>query len=86
VRHDLLTGREQRVRSGRNRTLEEVVFVPHPGKTEETDGRLLGQGYDATADQTFLEIRDAETLELEARVWTGEHLPLGFHGNFYSLG
>jgi all-trans-8'-apo-beta-carotenal 15,15'-oxygenase len=86
VRHDLLTGREQRVRSGRSRTLEEVVFVPRPGKTEETDGWLLGQGYDATLDQTFLEIRDAETLELEARVWTGEHLPLGFHGNFYSLG
>jgi all-trans-8'-apo-beta-carotenal 15,15'-oxygenase len=70
VRHDLLTGREQRVRSGRNRTLEEVVFVPRPGKTEETEGWLLGQGYDAALDQTFLEIRDAETLELEARVWT----------------
>ena len=86
VRHDLITGREQRVRSGRDRTLEEVVFAPRPGKSEETDGWLLGQGYDATLDQTFLEIRDAETLELEARVWTGEHLPLGFHGNFYSLG
>jgi carotenoid cleavage dioxygenase-like enzyme len=86
VRHDLLTGREQRVRSERNRTLEEVVFAPRPGKAEETGGWLLGQGYDATLDQTFLEIRDAETLDLEARVWTGEHLPLGFHGNFYSLG
>ena len=86
VRHDLLTGGEQRVRSGRNRTHEEVLFVPRPGKTEETEGWLLGQVYDAAADQTFLEIRDAETLELEARVWTGEHLPLGFHGNFYRLG
>jgi len=86
VRHDLLTGGEQRVRSGRNRTHEEVLFVPRPGKNEETEGWLLGQVYDAAADQTFLEIRDAETLELEARVWTGEHLLLGFHGNFYRLG
>jgi carotenoid cleavage dioxygenase-like enzyme len=46
---------------------------------------LAYQGrWDADANETFLEIRDAETLELEARVWTGEHLPLGFHGNFYT--
>jgi carotenoid cleavage dioxygenase-like enzyme len=66
------------------RTLGEGVFVPRPGKVEETDGWLLNQGYDADLDQTFLEIRDAQSMELEARVWTGEHLPLGFHGNFYS--
>jgi all-trans-8'-apo-beta-carotenal 15,15'-oxygenase len=84
IRFDLGTGRQQRVGSGSNRTLGEGVFVPRPGKTEETDGWLLNQGYDAAEDETFLEIRDAETLELEARIWTGAHLPLGFHGNFYS--
>ena len=84
IRFDFSTGRQQRVGSGPNRTLGEGVFVPRPGKTEETDGWLLNQGYDADADETFLEIRGAETLELEARIWTGAHLPLGFHGNFYS--
>ena len=86
VRYDLIAGRHHRVRSGPNRTLGEAVFAPHPGKTEETDGWLLNEGYDAGANQTFLEIRDADTLELEARVWIGEHLPLGFHGNFYGAG
>jgi all-trans-8'-apo-beta-carotenal 15,15'-oxygenase len=86
IRFDFGTGRQQRVRSGRNRTLGEGVLVPRPGGTEEGDGWLLNQGYDAAADETFLEIRDAETLELTARVWTGAHLPLGFHGNFYSAG
>jgi all-trans-8'-apo-beta-carotenal 15,15'-oxygenase len=86
IRYDLLTNLQHRVRSGMKRTLGEAVFEPRPGKTGETEGWLLNQGYDADVDQTFLEIRDAETLELETRVWTGEHLPLGFHGNFYSAG
>jgi all-trans-8'-apo-beta-carotenal 15,15'-oxygenase len=86
VRFDLDTGRRRRVRSGRNRTLGEGVFVARPGGTEETDGWLLNQGYDAEADETFLDVREAESLELEARVWAGAHLPLGFHGNFYSAG
>jgi all-trans-8'-apo-beta-carotenal 15,15'-oxygenase len=84
VRFDLGTGGEQRVASGRGRTLGEGVFVPRPGKTEESEGWLLNQGYDAERDETFLEIRDAGTLELEARIWTGTHLPTGFHGNFYA--
>jgi all-trans-8'-apo-beta-carotenal 15,15'-oxygenase len=83
IRFDFDTGRQQRVRSGSNRTLGEGVFVPRPGGTAETDGWLLNQGYDAVADETFLEIRQAETLQLEARIRAGAHLPLGFHGNFY---
>jgi all-trans-8'-apo-beta-carotenal 15,15'-oxygenase len=86
VRFDLDTGRRRLVRSGPDRTLGEAVFVPRPSGTEETDGWLLSQGYDAEADETFLDVREAESLELEARVWVGAHLPLGFHGNFYSAG
>jgi all-trans-8'-apo-beta-carotenal 15,15'-oxygenase len=84
IRFDFDTGRQQRVGSGPNRTLGEAVFVPRPGKSDESDGWLLNQGYDADLDETFLDIRRAETLELDARIWTGAHLPLGFHGNFYS--
>jgi hypothetical protein len=43
---------------------------------------LLMQGYDAAHDENYLEVRDAETLDVTSRIWTGQHLPLGFHGNF----
>ena len=86
ARFDLLTGSQRLVHSGPDRTLGEPVFVPRPGRSDETDGWLLFLGYDASMNETFLEIRDAETMDLEARVWIGEHLPLGFHGSFYNAG
>jgi all-trans-8'-apo-beta-carotenal 15,15'-oxygenase len=82
VRHDLHLGSSQRVEAGKSRALGEAVFVARPGPSDEDRGWLLMQGYDAVRDETFSEIRDAGTLEMEARVWTGQHLPLGFHGNF----
>lgn len=82
VRHDFEQGRSKRVFAGRGRVFGEAVFVPHPGRKEEEQGWLLMQGYDAERDENFLEIREAATLELAARVWTGIHFPLGFHGNF----
>jgi len=59
------------------------VFVPRPGKTAEGEGWLLHQGYSADRNETYLDIRDASTLDLAARVWTGQHFPIGLHGNFY---
>ncbi|NOT61635.1 MAG: carotenoid oxygenase family protein [Acidobacteria bacterium] len=84
VRHDLLRRTNKQVSPGKGRTYAEPVFVPHPGKNSEELGWLLTLGYDGAQDQTFLEIRDAATLEFQARVWTGIHYPLGFHGNFYA--
>jgi all-trans-8'-apo-beta-carotenal 15,15'-oxygenase len=84
AKHDLRQGKCQRVPLGKTHTYGEPVFVPHPGQNSEERGWLLAQGYDGARDQTFLEIRDAGTLELEARIWTGQHFPLGFHGNFYA--
>ncbi len=67
----------------KNRTVAEPVFVPRPGKKEEDEGWVLAQGFDAVKDENFLEIRDAQNLDLEARVWSNrQHFPLGFHGNF----
>ncbi len=83
VRHDLQKGACKRIDAGKGRTFGEPVFVPRPVKDSEAFGWILMQGYDGTRDENFFEIRDAETLELEARVWTGNHFPLGFHGNFY---
>lgn len=82
VRHDLHRGEHQRIFAGRGRALGEAVFVERPGAEAEDDGWLLYQGYDVERDENYLEIRDAGTLEFEARVWTGIHYPLGFHGNF----
>jgi all-trans-8'-apo-beta-carotenal 15,15'-oxygenase len=82
VRHDLERGEAQKVEAGEGRALGETVFVAREGEESEDNGWLLLQGYDAKRDENFLEIRDAGTLDLQARVWTGQHFPLGFHGNF----
>ncbi len=82
VRHDLARGESARAESGPKRALGETVFVPREGEASEENGWLLLQGYDAERDENFVEVRDADTLELAARVWTGQHFPLGFHGNF----
>ncbi|MDH3530039.1 MAG: carotenoid oxygenase family protein, partial [Acidobacteriota bacterium] len=59
------------------------VFVPGNSKTGEDNGWLLTQGFDAVKDENFLEIHNAQNLDLAARVWAGgQHFPLGFHGNF----
>jgi carotenoid cleavage dioxygenase-like enzyme len=84
VRHDLHGGADRRIEAGDTRVFGEPVFVPHPGRREEDRGWLLAQGYDAGRDETFLELRDAGTLDFTARIWTGQHFPLGFHGNFYA--
>ncbi len=84
VKHDLQRRDCKKVETGKSRTYAEPVFVPHPGNNNEEHGWILTLGYDGTRDQTFLEIRDAGTMDFQARVWTGTHLPLGFHGNFYA--
>lgn len=84
MRHDLLRGGGKTAEAGKGRVYGEPVFVPRPDKAGEDAGWILAQGYDATRNETFLEIRDAETLDFAARVWTGNYIPLGFHGNFYA--
>jgi carotenoid cleavage dioxygenase-like enzyme len=89
IKHDLEKRSELRLGIPARQTWGEPVFVPRPGKggpgdaSSEDQGWILALGYDADADETFLEIRDAETLDFQARVWTGVYFPLGFHGNFY---
>jgi carotenoid cleavage dioxygenase-like enzyme len=84
AQHDLRSGKCRRAPRERARTYGETVFAPHPGQNSEERGWLLTQGYDGERDETFLEVRDAGTMEVETRIWTGQHFPLGFHGNFYA--
>ncbi len=87
LRVDLEKHSVQKVAVGNARTVAEPVFVPKTSAVNEDRGWLLTQGFDADKNENFLEIRDAQTLDLAARIWaSGQHFPLGFHGNFYPLG
>lgn len=84
VRVDLHKKSLKKATAGKTRTFGESVFVPKTSVINEDRGFLLAQGYDSNKDGTFLEIRDAQTLEFQSRIWAnGQHFPLGFHGNFY---
>lgn len=86
VRHDLHADKVKRIEAGKSRVVGEPVFVPHfakeAGKDAEDRGWILMQGYDGSRDENYLEIRDAGTMDFAARIWTGQHFALGFHGNF----
>lgn len=82
VKNDMRAGRDLRIAAGAGRAFGEPVFAPRPGGSAEDDGWLFIQGFDGPTDQTYLEIRDAATMELQARLWPGARVPLGFHGNF----
>jgi len=85
VRVDLQTRKLQKISNGKTRAFGEPVFVPKTSTVNEERGWILAQGYDSDKNETFLEIRDAQTLEFAARIWAnGQHFPLGFHGNFYT--
>ncbi len=84
VRIDLDRGTSKKLAVGKSRTIAEPVFVPTTSQINEDRGWILAQGYDADKNENFLEIRDAQTLEFQTRIWAnGQHFPLGFHGNFY---
>jgi carotenoid cleavage dioxygenase-like enzyme len=87
VRVDTRKKTSAKFNAGKTRTLAEPVFVPRTGgKPSEDRGWLLVQGFDGNLNENFLEIRDAQTLDFQARIWAaGQHFPLGFHGNFCNL-
>ena len=85
IRVDMQKNSLKTAAAGKTRTFGEPVFVPNTFAGNEERGWLLTQGYDGDRNESYLEIRDAQTLEFEARVWAnGQHFPLGFHGNFYA--
>jgi all-trans-8'-apo-beta-carotenal 15,15'-oxygenase len=85
VRVDLKTGTTIKANAGKTRTYGEPVFAPTTSAINEERGFILAQGYDSDKNESFMEIRDAQTLDFAARIWAnGQHFPLGFHGNFYA--
>jgi carotenoid cleavage dioxygenase-like enzyme len=61
----------------------EPVFVPHPDGTDEDAGVLLSVVLDPTAEQSFLLVLDAASLEERARAPVPHAIPFGFHGQFF---
>ena len=85
VRVDLKSGKTIKANAGKTRTYGEPVFAPTTSAVNEERGLILAQGYDSDKNESFMEIRDAQTLDFAARIWAnGQHFPLGFHGNFYA--
>jgi len=61
----------------------EPVFVASPHSQQEDEGVLLSVVLDADAQNTFLLVLDAQSMQELARARVPEILPFSFHGNFY---
>ena len=79
TRWDLDTNTAMRVKSKDGQIFGEAIYVAGP-----QNDLLLHLGYDGSLDETFLDMREVNSLHLLARVWLGRYLPLGFHGSFVS--
>jgi beta,beta-carotene 9',10'-dioxygenase len=62
----------------------EPVFVRKPGTSSENDGLILSVVLDATQGNSFLLLLDAQSFEEQARAEVPQHIPFGFHGEFFS--
>ncbi|MFP6584388.1 MAG: carotenoid oxygenase family protein [Candidatus Hydrogenedentota bacterium] len=82
VRHDFGGGQSVFAEASKRQSFGEPVFAPKSGPATEDNGWIMNLIYDGDRNETALDIRDAATLELQARAWTGQDIPLGFHGNF----
>ena len=64
----------------------EPIFVPRPDATndQEDDGVILSVIFEQRTKRSFLLVLDAKTFKELARAHLPVHIPLSFHGNFYS--
>ncbi|WNG37520.1 carotenoid oxygenase [Archangium violaceum] len=81
---DMTTGREERFGLGGEPYATEPVFVPRAGATQEDDGYVLTQVYDAPSDLTYMAVLDARNPGAEplAKAWFEHSFPITFHGGF----
>ncbi len=62
----------------------EPVFHPRPDGDAEDAGVVLSVVLDSTKGTSFLLVLDAETFDQRARVEVPQHIPFGFHGEFFN--
>jgi all-trans-8'-apo-beta-carotenal 15,15'-oxygenase len=84
---DLETGRHRFANYGPNWMVEEHIFVPRLGASDEDDGWLLGTALNWRQQKTALSVFDARHPERGplARAWLEVAMPLGFHGQFVGV-
>ena len=61
----------------------EPVFIRNPHATSEDDGVLLSVVLDAFSERSFFLVLDAATMNELARANVPQHIPFGFHGQFF---
>ncbi|RAI60517.1 9-cis-epoxycarotenoid dioxygenase [Roseicella frigidaeris] len=82
--HDLAAGRVVVRDFGPGQEVDEPVFLPRPGGTEEGDGWLLTYVYDRAADRSRAVLLEARDLggEPVAEISLPCRVPHGLHGNW----
>ena len=61
----------------------EPVFVRDPDSEEEDCGAALSVVLDSSSGRSFLLVLDTRTWEELARAEAPQHVPFGFHGQFF---
>ena len=81
---DWKTGATRGFDFGRDHLLEEAVFVPRPGSSQEFDGWLVGPSVNLKAHATELHVLDAKRVDVGPLcTWRAKQaLPISFHGAF----
>jgi len=62
----------------------EPVFIQRPAPQGEDDGVVLTVVLDTEKDTSFLLIQDAHSFQEIARAYVPQHIPFGFHGQFFT--
>ncbi len=62
----------------------EMVFIPAPDYKTEDDGVLLSVILDGVAGTSFMLVLDGQSFTELARIRLPQHIPFGFHGQFYA--
>lgn len=81
---DWRSGKTQSFDFGAGHVVDEAVFVPRPGSSEEGDGWLVGPSINLAARASELHVFDARRVALGPLCsWRADAvLPAGFHGAF----
>jgi beta,beta-carotene 9',10'-dioxygenase len=61
----------------------EPVFVAAPGAIAEDAGAILSVVFESQSGTSFLLVLDGQTFEEIARTRLPQHIPFGFHGQFF---
>jgi all-trans-8'-apo-beta-carotenal 15,15'-oxygenase len=82
--HDWRTNQSQQFDFGPDHLVEEMIFVPHPGRSSEMDGWIVGPSINLRAGKTELHVFDSRHIA-DGPICTWQApvaLPLSLHGVF----